>query len=77
MKDVARERFMRLMEEIEELEESAEALGQKLRASGGLPHLRDGDATERELRDLLERLEQKRSELTRISNACRRPHSNV
>ena len=26
---------------------------------------------------LLERLEQKRSELTRISNACRRPHAKL
>ena len=68
---------MRLMVEIDELEEGVEALQQKLRASSGLPELQDGDATERELGKLLGRLEQKRNELTRISNACRRPHSNV
>jgi hypothetical protein len=65
------------MAEIEALEESAEGLEQKLRASRALPDSQGGDATKRELRELLDRLEQKRSELTRISNACRRPHSNV
>ena len=71
MTDVARERLMRLMAEIEALEESAEALEQKLRASRSLPDSRNGAATKRELRELLDRLEQKRSELTRVSNLNR------
>jgi hypothetical protein len=68
---------MRLMAEIEALEESAEGLEKKLRTSRALSDPQDGAATKRELRELLDRLEQKRSELTRVSNACRRPHSNV
>jgi hypothetical protein len=68
---------MRLMAEIDDLEESVEDLQQQLRASSGAADLREGDDRERELRELLERLEEKRSELARISNACRRPHSNV
>jgi hypothetical protein len=65
---------MRLMAEIDDLEESVEDLQQQLRASSGAADSREGDDTQQELR---ERLEEKRSELTRISNACRRPHSNV
>jgi hypothetical protein len=77
MTDLARERFMRLMADVDELEESVERLQQQLRASAGAVDSRDGDAAQRELHELVERLEQKRGELTRISNACRRPHSNV
>ena len=68
---------MRLMAEVEDLEESVENLQQQLRASSGAADSREGDDKERELRELLERLEEKRIELTRSSNACRRPHSNV
>jgi hypothetical protein len=68
---------MRLMAEIEALEESAEGLEKKLRNSRALSDSQDGAAAKRDLRELLDRLEQKRSELTRVSNACRRPHSNV
>ena len=82
MTDLAREGLRRLMAEIDELEESVQVLQQKLRGSSGIPDVQDqkapdADATQRELCELLERLEQKRIELTRISNACRRPHSNV
>lgn len=77
MTDLARERFARLMAEVEELEESVEELQKRLRASGGAEDSGDGDAGQRELGELLERLEAKQIELTRISNACRRPHSNV
>jgi hypothetical protein len=63
------------MEEVDELEEAAEILQQRLRSSSEVEDSTVGDAAQ--LRDLLERLERKRNELTRISNACRRPHSNV
>jgi hypothetical protein len=66
---------MRLMVEIDELEEGVEELRQKLRVSSGLSDSQDEGAAARELGELLGRLEQKRNELTRISNACRRPHS--
>jgi hypothetical protein len=68
---------MRLMAEIDELEEGVENLHQQLRVSSGAEDPRGGEARQRKLRELLERLEHKRSELTRISNACRRPHSKV
>ena len=77
MTDVARERLMRLMVEIDELEAGAEELQQKLLASSGLTDSKEGDTAQRELGELVARLDQKRNELTRISNACRRPHSNV
>jgi hypothetical protein len=68
---------MRLMAEIDDLEEGVEALQKQLHDSSSDADSRSGETAQRELRELLERLEQKRSELTRISNACRRPHSNV
>ena len=77
MTDPTRESLMRLMAEIGELEEGVEMLQQQLRASSGAEDSPAGDGRGRELRELLERLERKRNELTRISNACRRPHSNV
>ena len=77
MTDVARERLTRLMAEVDELEESVENLQQQLRASSGAEDSRGREARQQELRELLVRLEEKSTELTRISNACRRPHSNV
>jgi ElaB/YqjD/DUF883 family membrane-anchored ribosome-binding protein len=68
---------MRLMAEIDELEERVENLQQQLGAPSSAEDLRGREAGQRELRQLRERLEEKSSELTRISNACRRPHSNV
>ena len=77
MTDVAREGLMRLMAEIEELEDGVEELQEQLRASSRAPGAPDGDATQQKLGELLGQLEEKRIELTRVSNACRRPHSNV
>lgn len=77
MRDLAREGFARLMAEIDQLEESVERLQERLRGASEAGDRRDRAAGQRELRALLERLEEKRVELTRISNACRRPHSNV
>ena len=75
MTDVAREKFMRLMAEVDELEERVEELRRHLAASRGSQGSGDGDAAQQELNGLSERLEQKRTELIRVSNACRRPHS--
>ena len=77
MTDPARESLMRLMVEIEALEERVESLQQQLEASSGAEDSRSREAGKRELRELQERLQEKSGELTRISNACRRPHSNV
>jgi hypothetical protein len=65
------------MAEVEELEERVDELQQRLHAPSGVADSQDGDDGQRQLRELLGRLEEKRVELTRISNACRRPHSNV
>ena len=77
MTDPARESLMRLMAEIDELEERVENLQQQLGTSSSAEDSRSREAGQQELRELRERLEEKNSELTRISNACRRPHSNV
>jgi len=74
MPDVAREKFMRLMEEVDELEECVEELERKRTASRGTP---DEAAVQQELDARLERLEEKRTELVRVSDGCRRPHPNV
>ncbi len=74
MTDVAREKFMRLMQEVDELEERVEELERKLAACRGT---QDEEAAQRELDARLERLEEKRTELVRVSDGCRRPHPNV
>ena len=74
MTDVTREKFMRLMQEVDELEECVEELQQKLSDCRGT---RDEEAAQRELDARLERLEEKRTELVRVSDGCRRPHPNV
>jgi len=74
MPDVAREKFMRLMQEVEELEECVEELERKRIARRGT---QDEEAVQRELDARLERLEEKRTELVRVSDGCRRPHPNV
>jgi len=74
MTDVTRDKFMRLMEEVDELEECVEELQRKLTACRGT---QDEEAAQRELDARLERLEEKRTELVRVSDGCRRPHPNV
>jgi len=74
MPDVARDKFMRLMQEVEELEERVEELERKRDACRGTPK---EEGVQRELDARLERLEAKRTELVRVSDGCRRPHPNV
>ena len=74
MPDVAREKFMRLMQEVDELEECVEELERKRTACRGT---QDEAVAQQELDALLERLEEKRTELVRVSDGCRRPHPNV
>jgi len=74
MTDVAREKFMRLMQEVDELEECVEALQRKLDERRGT---REEEAAQRELDARLQRLDEKRTELVRVSDGCRRPHPNV
>jgi hypothetical protein len=74
MSDVAREKFMRLMHEVDGLEERVEELERRRTACRGT---QDEEAAQRELDASLERLEGKRTELARVSDGCRRPHPNV
>jgi phage shock protein A len=74
MTDVAREKFMRLMQEVDELEERVEELERKRTTCRGTSA---EEAAQRELDASLERLEEKRTELVRVSDGCRRPHPNV
>jgi hypothetical protein len=74
MTDVARDKFMRLMQEVEDLEERVEELERERNACRGT---QDGEAVQRELDASRERLEEKRTELVRVSDGCRRPHPNV
>ena len=74
MPDVARDKFMRLMEEVDELEECVEELERKRTACRGTP---EEEAVQRELDARRERLEEKKTELARVSDGCRRPHPNV
>ena len=62
------------MEEVEELEDCVEELERKRTACRGTP---DEEAVQRELDARLARLEEKRTELVRVSDGCRRPHPNV
>jgi hypothetical protein len=74
MPDIARDKFMRLMQEVDELEECVYELERKRNACRGT---QDEEAVQRELDARLERLEEKRTELVRVSDGCRRPHPNV
>lgn len=62
MTDLAREKYLRLMKEIEDLEEQIEDLEEN-KNSPELPALK-------------EKLADKRSELARISDGCGKPHSH-
>ncbi len=74
MPDVARDKFMRLMQDVDELEERVEELERKRTACRGT---QAEGAAQRELDASLEQLEEKRTELVRVSDGCRRPHPNV
>ena len=62
MKDVTREKYARLMSEIENLEDFISDLEEQ------------ADADPSELKKLKDELAEKRAELTRISDGCGRPH---
>ena len=58
MTNIAREKYVKLMTEVEELEDEIEADG----------------ISESELKSLKEQLADKRNELTRLSDGCGYPH---
>jgi predicted nucleic acid-binding Zn-ribbon protein len=70
MTDVVREKYARLMAQIEELEDRVADLDQQLSDD----EYKGDRVLQQELRDLTEQLAQKRSELSRISDGCGKPH---
>ncbi len=67
MTDVAREKYVRIMTEIDELEDRVEKLEDAIAAGGGT-ELRE------DLGELRERLAERMWELARISDACKKIH---
>jgi hypothetical protein len=63
--DVARQKFMRLMAEVEDLEEQASALEARPRTPEVL----------QQLQALQLKLAERRTELTRVSDGCGTPHA--
>jgi len=74
MTDIAREKYERLMARIAELEELVEDLETQLASEETTPTSPSAGALRQELVGLSEELARKRSELSRISNGCGKPH---
>jgi ElaB/YqjD/DUF883 family membrane-anchored ribosome-binding protein len=67
MSDVSREKYVRIMAEIDELEDKMEELEAAVAAEGG-------DERRQELDELRERLAERMWELARITDACKKIH---
>jgi uncharacterized membrane protein len=67
MTDVTREKYVRLMAEIDELEDRCEELEHVVAAGGG-------EERRNELAELRERLAERMWELARITDACKKIH---
>lgn len=67
MSDVSREKYVRIMAEIDELEDKVEELEAAVAAE-------DGGDRRKELDELRERLAERMWELARITDACKRIH---
>ncbi len=67
--DVMREKYVRLMTEIEDLEDKIEKMEKK-------GSKKAGKKSEKELVQMKDDLAAKRNELTRISDGCGKPHAH-
>ena len=74
MTDLAREKYARLMAEVEELEDQADDLEKKLQAAKN-PQSKSAAKWQAQLLQLQEELGLKRTELTRVSDGCGKPHT--
>jgi len=74
MTDLAREKYARLMTEVEDLEDQADALEKKLQAAKK-PSSKSAAKWQAQLLQIQEELGHKRTELTRISDGCGKPHA--
>ena len=75
MTDLAREKYARLMTEVEDLEDQTETLEKKLRTAKN-PQSTSALKWQAQLLQLQEELGHKRTELTRISDGCGKPHAH-
>lgn len=71
MTDVTRQTYMRLMAEIEDLEEQVSVLEALCAEAARGP---DCESAEEQIARVQEQLVEKRRELARISDGCGRPH---
>jgi ribosome-interacting GTPase 1 len=69
--DVVREKYIRLMTEIEDLENSLEKFEKKGSKKAG-----NKKSSEKSIEWMKERLAEKRNELARISDGCGTPHAH-
>ncbi len=69
--DVAREKYVHLMTEIEDLEDKLEKYDAK-----GLKNKAKRALTEKEIELIREELAAKKNELARISDGCGKPHAH-
>jgi hypothetical protein len=72
--DPKRDAYVRLMAEIEELEEQVENFDREMLIAYQTPDLEDATTIEEHLADLKMRLAKKRGELERLSDGCGKPH---
>lgn len=74
MTDPGRDKYARLMGRIEALEEQIEELQRRLAGDLGATDRATADSLRKELQDLSEQLGMARSELSRVSDGCGKPH---
>jgi predicted RNase H-like nuclease (RuvC/YqgF family) len=74
MLDPKREAYLRLMAEIEELEEQVENFASEREMAMHSPDPQDAAILEEQTAALRVRLAEKRGELERLSDGCGRPH---
>ena len=75
MTDIAREKFIKLMDEISKLEERVEELESEIKNTKDESDSGDLKVFEEELSDLRNFLANKRNELSRLSDGCGKPHT--
>ncbi len=74
MTDVNREKYLRLMQEIEELEDRVQNFEQEAEVVKDAGAIENSTIISQEFMEARKLLAQKRNELTRISNGCGGPH---
>jgi cell division septum initiation protein DivIVA len=74
MSDIVRDKYLRLMAHIADLEDRIENLEQELAGEPGTISPDEASLVRQEVKDLMEELAKGRSELSRLSDGCGTPH---